>query len=160
ADNSLALVFLAASAHPDAALRQRVAAQLDAEIAAAGPLHDPEEVRRFLLRQPGTPLEPFSLEPPALELARRPVRPALPRRESTPALGLRCVRLVGLRTQGDGGGLLVRVRRRPRRPTWQLEGWYLERLAYGKRRRRSSAFDPFHLVAAAMIPRLRELQAQ
>jgi hypothetical protein len=160
ADNSLALALLAAVAHPDPDLRRRVAARLDAEIAAAEPLHDPEEVRRFLLHQSGTPLEPFSLDAPALELAVLLVRLTFSRRESMPALGLRCVRLVGSRTQGDGGGLLVRVRRRPRRSSWQLEGWYLERLAYGKRRGRASAFDPFHLVAAALTPRLRELEAR
>jgi hypothetical protein len=160
ADNSLALVFLTSAAHPDPELRRRVASQLDVQVAAAEPLHDPEEVRRFLLRQPGTPLEPFTLDPPALELAVRLVRLTFSRRESTPALGLRCVRLVSSQTRGDGGGLLVRVRRRPGGSGWQLQGSYLERLAYGKRRQRGGSLDPFHLVAAAVAPRWQQLQEQ
>jgi hypothetical protein len=154
ADNSLALLFLASVAHPDAELRRRVAGQLEDHIEAAGPWHQPDEVRRFLLEQTGTPLEPFALDPPALELAVRLVRLAFCRRAAESKL--HSVRLVSSRTIGEDGGLLVFTRGKDR----QLRGRYLKRLAYDKRRQRQTPVDPFHLVAPAMTPRLRELQAQ
>jgi hypothetical protein len=69
---------------------------------------------------------------------------------------LRHVRLVSSRTLGEGGGLLVTTSGRGR----ELQGRYLERLAYGKRRQRHRSGDPFHLIAAAIGPRVRQLQEQ
>ncbi len=47
-ESVLPLALLAAGAHPDAAVRARIGARLDAWLAARGPLHAERQVRRFV----------------------------------------------------------------------------------------------------------------
>jgi hypothetical protein len=127
-------VLLASVGHPDPAVRGRVTACLNAPLPDLDPWHPDAVVRDFLLRQTGTPLEPFVLDHLALEVAVR-VFQLVYRRKARD----RTLRIAGCGTFDATGGLLV---------TGRLRAVCLERFAYGRRRPRRVATG---FVAAGMV---------
>jgi hypothetical protein len=138
----LPLVLLASVSHPDTAFRERLTTRLDAAIEERRPLHTAEEVRQFLLRQPGTPLEPFYLDPAALEIAVQIIRLVFTRQ--TPKVTKKRVRIVSCEVFDDEGGLVV---------NHHLKPLYMERLAYARRLMRKAKTE---FVAGMVMQRMEQ----
>jgi hypothetical protein len=131
-------VLLAAVGHPTPAVRARVNARLSTRSLGLEPWHSDATVRDFLLRQRGTPLEPFVLDYLSQEIAVHLFRLLFTRKDPERTL----------RISSCGGfdvtcGLVVNSR---------LRTAYLERFAYGRwRLRRKPAC---HFIAGMVAERL------
>jgi hypothetical protein len=136
--DALPLVLLAAVGHPDPAVRARVNTRLTTPLPGLEHWHTDEAVRDFLLRQHGTPLEPFVLDSLSLEIAVHLFRLVFIRKSPE-----RTLRISSCGTFDDSRGLVVNGR---------LRTLYLERFAYGRRRLRRP--PSCHFVAGMVSERL------
>jgi hypothetical protein len=114
----LTVCLLAATRHPDLALRRALLSALEVWVESLEPLHETEAVMNVLRRESGTQLEPFSLEQEHERVAALLVRAAFSRK-----VDLYRFRMVSQLSLGNQGGLVL---------TRQLNHFYAERFACGR----------------------------
>ena len=118
--NDFPLILGAAFSHPDTALRERLLVVIGDWIEAGQPRHSAEAVSVHLTSYTGTPLEPFFLSDKRLKAAVCMARIAFSER-----FGQHRLRIVSQETLGSDGGVVL---------TDNLQGYYVERYAYGQNR--------------------------
>jgi hypothetical protein len=96
------LAFASGFYHPDPGIRDSLRRTLDAWLASLGPHPDPDAVRRLILAEKGTAIEPFVLEDADVECAVFLARAAF-----AGASGQNRFRLVSRDTIGSNGGLVI-----------------------------------------------------
>ena len=126
ANDSLPVTLLAASDHPDAEFRSHLMQQVDAWVSSLAPRHSTPDLLALLGACKGTVLEPFHINDGEAGIAALLGQIAFSKEFDQTRL-----RVVSTQTLGDKGGCVL---------TNNLQHFYVERFALGKRRRVAQKF--------------------